>query len=177
VPGPVDATLEARIDAALRSRRPVLEQLVREHVDQALGGLVDDLVAAELDRRANSNGAMPAAPVRLCRICGERSRDRGRTVCSRCRERERRERRAQAAQDSPAGDESRPAGPDAAAAAPHGLTAAELLERVEQPPARLTARELERWLLAGGLADKRNGTPSALVATRYGLEVAAAIAP
>jgi hypothetical protein len=53
------------------------------------------------------------------------------------------------------------------------FTAAELLADVEAET--LSAIELERWLLAEGLAT-RNGAPGLLVATKRGVELAAGLA-
>lgn len=101
--------VEARVREFVAVRRPVLEQLVREAVDQELERLVD----AELAHRgngANSNVTSsvhsPASSPALCARCGERPRAKHRTTCSRCRARERRT-RARAAK--PADDVPRPA--------------------------------------------------------------------
>jgi hypothetical protein len=104
--------VEARVAALVEARRAELEQLVRQAVDREL----EALVAAELAHR-NGNGAVaasspsaeldvprPLAPapeeLRLCRVCGEQPAQQHRTVCGRCRERERKQRRERVAGDS-----------------------------------------------------------------------------
>ena len=98
----MSSAIDERITELVAAHRDQLEQLVREKVDAEL----ERLVEAELERRENSanpSEALTAAPARLCSICGEREPQRHRTVCGRCRERQKRERRAaaQAAEAEP----------------------------------------------------------------------------
>jgi hypothetical protein len=104
LPEPASVDVEARVVALVQSHRPQLAELVRQAVDRELQALVQ----AELEHRANGNGngAQAARTASaLCAPCGERTRMKGRTVCSRCKVREEwrraRERQTAAAPEEP----------------------------------------------------------------------------
>ena len=92
----------------------------------------------------------------LCATCGERERAPGRTVCSRCKERERpheKPRRMMYPVQALSHNPTRA----------NGITAVELLA-LRNNQGRLDADDLELWLLGNGLAI-RNGKPHLLVPT------------
>jgi hypothetical protein len=81
-PGP--SMLEQRAVALVDEHRVELEQLVDRELDRALDRLINERI------RARNGKPSPA----LCTVCGERERAANRTVCTRCLERGKRERRA-----------------------------------------------------------------------------------
>ena len=76
--------LEQRAVALVDEHRVELEQLVDRELDRALDRLINERI------RARNGKPSPA----LCTVCGERERAANRTVCTRCLERGKRERRA-----------------------------------------------------------------------------------
>ena len=101
------------VAAAVRSRRPELELLVREQVDAELARVIGELVEQELAARRNGGPVGDASPpspevegpppgTRRCTSCGEtkplagfpldaKAREGRRNVCAECRARRRRE--------------------------------------------------------------------------------------
>lgn len=91
--------LEAIVDQAIDQANGQLERLVHERLEVRIRTLVED----ELQARApdQSRQAVPAPATKPpCRICNERPRSPGRTVCEHCRH-TRRESREPAADEEP----------------------------------------------------------------------------
>jgi hypothetical protein len=137
----LEARVERAVRAAVGARRAELERLVRARVDEELARLAGDLVAAQLADTAN--GAAPAP--RLCSRCGLEPALHHRTVgreCLRARARELAAGRRAERQSATDDEEPHPA----------SIAADELARRARRHSG-VDARELEKWLRAGGLAE------------------------
>lgn len=101
----VTGTVEERIRTLVAAHHQELADLVRQAVDREL----QELVELELrSRNAVQNGSGPShgQTPRPCRVCGLRPAARHRTICSGCRDRERRAKTTAAGDD---GEEPHPA--------------------------------------------------------------------
>jgi len=58
----VPVTVDELVAASLAEREPELRELVRRAVDEALGRIVGEVVAAELELRRNGGGSLDAPP-------------------------------------------------------------------------------------------------------------------
>jgi hypothetical protein len=162
------AAIDERIRTLVEHHRPELEHLVDAEIDRQL----DALVAERLEAR-NGNGAAPTPSVEgtemgTCASCG-RSRplskfEHGRRkVCTTCRSR---------AHTARIREREQPASLDPEPEPRLAIPADELARRSAVNAYGVNGDELERWLLAGGLALEHDGL---LVPTERCLELSGAI--
>ena len=112
--------LEQAVHQLEHQARTVAVLLVKRELDQlaaANGDVAEDRSHVDAANGASATAVTPdasapaSAPVRLCESCGNRPAADGRKVCYGCRERQRRERRAQEAATTPAAEAPAPAYP------------------------------------------------------------------